>query len=135
MTEGYIAVVIELPNEDRVVRFRRVRCPAGDGASLKFLQKVVGGYIEHIGTPDGQYDYWVNEEGKLQGLRINNCATDLLGTMWPDWRGWDVLCGNVVITGNKGPETVDAPEGLWEMLQRAEWLNRVEFVDEIEGEG
>ncbi len=44
--------------------------------SLKFLQNVVGGYIEMVATKDGDIMV-LNEEGKLIGLEVNKKATDL----------------------------------------------------------
>lgn len=46
--------------------------------TLDELQKIVGGYIEIIGTPQGKI-LVINEEGKLKGLPINIAATDIAG--------------------------------------------------------
>jgi Domain of unknown function (DUF3846) len=134
VSRPYTAIVIEIPDDDDVVHIRRRRAPEGDGASLRFMQGIVGGYIEHLGMPDGKLDVWLNEEGKLEGLPINDVATNLLWQWDPRFRGQDVLVGNVVLTGNKGPETWDVPEGVWENLQKAcpAWLCQVEFVDETD---
>lgn len=140
MTRPYTAIVIELPDDEGIVTITRKRAPAGDGASLKFLQGAVGGYIEHLCTPydgpantwPGKLDFWMNEEGKLVGLPINNVATDFLWSVWPAFRGEDVLCGNVVLTGNKAPENADVPNGVWERLKAMPWLVTVVFVDEAE---
>ena len=43
--------------------------------SLENLQKMVGGYIEIVNTPDRKNLFVCNEEGKLQGLPINVAAT------------------------------------------------------------
>ena len=45
---------------------------------LSAVQKIVGGYIEHVGI-QGVGDLWCNEEGLLQGLPINHAATQLTG--------------------------------------------------------
>ena len=44
---------------------------------LLAVQKIVGGYIEHVDIQVG--DLWCNEEGLLQGLPINHTATQLSG--------------------------------------------------------
>ena len=50
-----------------------------DEPSLEQAQKFVGGYVEGITFPNGDY-LIVNEEGKLMGLPINEQATKL----WKD---------------------------------------------------
>ena len=50
-----------------------------DEPSLEQAQKFVGGYVEGITFPNGDY-LIINEEGKLMGLPINEQATKL----WKD---------------------------------------------------
>jgi hypothetical protein len=47
--------------------------------SLEKVQKLVGGYIQEVygGNPDVQY--WVNEEGLMRGLPLNEEASEILG--------------------------------------------------------
>jgi len=52
---------------------------AKDEPTLKSAQEFVGGYVEGISFPNGDY-LIVNEEGKLIGLPINEEATKL----WKD---------------------------------------------------
>jgi hypothetical protein len=132
---SYIAIVIALPDDQGVVKVSRRRAQE-DADSLGFLQGIVGGYLEHLSSPDGRLDFWFHEEGKMEHLRlpINNVATDLLWLVHPAFRGQDVLVGNVVLTGHKGPETADAPEGLWERLAAMNWQCRIEFNDELSDE-
>lgn len=47
----------------------------GKTFSLEELQEYVGGYIETIGSLDGDHIMVVNEEGKLMGLPFNYSAT------------------------------------------------------------
>lgn len=64
--------------------------------SLAHLQREVGGYVEHMTGPHGE-DLWWNEEGKLEGLRMNAGATQYLrkhGRLFPG----DYIAGNMVIT-------------------------------------
>ena len=47
-----------------------------DEPDLKTAQEFVGGYVEGISFPNGDY-LIVNEEGKLRGLELNEPATKL----------------------------------------------------------
>ena len=47
-----------------------------DEPTLESAQKFVGGYVEGISFPNGDY-LIVNEEGKLMGLELNEPATKL----------------------------------------------------------
>ena len=58
---------------------------------LKSAQEFVGGYVEGISFPNGDY-LIVNEEGKLRGLPVNEEATKL-------WR--DTFDNDNFITGRK----------------------------------
>ena len=58
---------------------------------LKSAQEFVGGYVEGITFPNGDY-LIVNEEGKLMGLPVNEEATKL-------WR--DTFDNDNFITGRK----------------------------------
>lgn len=66
--------------------------------SLKTLQDLVGGYIEHIGFSRG-VGILVNEEGKLLDLPPNFCLA-----------GKDMLAGNVLFVGEEGEEFTDIPD-------------------------
>ena len=62
-----------------------------DEPTLKSAQEFVGGYVEGIPFPNGDY-LIVNEEGKLMGLEVNEKATKL-------WR--DTFDNDNYITGRK----------------------------------
>ena len=62
-----------------------------DEPTLESAQAFVGGYVEGIPFPDGDY-LIVNEEGKLMGLEVNEKATKL-------WR--DTFDNDNYITGRK----------------------------------
>jgi len=47
--------------------------------TLKEAQAFVGGYVEGISMPNGDY-LIINEEGKLKGLPFNEEATKICGT-------------------------------------------------------
>jgi hypothetical protein len=63
---------------------------------LKSLQNAVGGYVQVIELED-DFTMWVNEEGKLLGLPVNEIAT----VIWEVRFGLDtdIICGDVVFTG------------------------------------
>ena len=62
-----------------------------DEPTLESAQKFVGGYVEGISFPNGDY-LIVNEEGKLRGLELNEPATKL-------WR--ETFDNDNFITGRK----------------------------------
>ena len=62
-----------------------------DEPTLESAQEFVGGYVEGITFPNGDY-LIVNEEGKLMGLEVNEKATKL-------WR--DTFDNDNFITGRK----------------------------------
>jgi hypothetical protein len=69
-----------------------------DVNGLSTMQGVVGGYIEHVSLPNGGSMY-VNEEGKIKGLPINESAT-FLAEVDPH----DVIVGDVLIMGDVNDE-------------------------------
>ncbi len=82
---------------------------AGDEPELEQLQRAVGGLIELVQVTFEGADRiaFINEEGKLKGLRYNQRATDI-------WHGdFDELVGPLVIL-------VPAPLTLDEKIARAE---------------
>ena len=50
-----------------------------DEPNLKEAQKFVGGYVEGITFPNGDY-LIINEEGKIMGLPLNEQASKLCNT-------------------------------------------------------
>ena len=78
------AVVIK---PDGTVKMQEI----GNGAAdLSVLQSLVGGYIEVVSVANSDFFLVVNEEGKLQGLRVNPIATAVYGTV-------DVIVGTAVM--------------------------------------
>ena len=80
-----------------------------DEPSLEQAQKFVGGYVEGITFPNGDY-LIINEEGKLMGLPINEQATKL-------WR--DTFDNDNYITGRK--DFVVGPAILIKKAALKEW--------------
>lgn len=86
-----------------------------DAVALRWCQEQVGGWIEAIyPARSSELRGWVayvNEEGKLHQLPINEPATDLaLRAGWLS--GGDVLVGPAVFLGMSGENTTDVPEAL-----------------------
>lgn len=84
------------------------------------LQERVGGYIEAVTSDDGKVTLWINEEGKLINLPVNELGTMLWHLVSPQMNGVDVLCGAVVVTGgvDSEGETMSIPDGLRQVLER-----------------
>jgi hypothetical protein len=84
------------------------------------LQERVGGWIEAVSSDDGEVTLWINEEGKLLGLPVNELGTTLWHIISPRMAGVDVLCGPVVVSGGTDPEgdTLSVPQGLLKVLEQ-----------------
>lgn len=76
--------------------------------SLEALQKLVGGYIEHVRFSD-KVGILVDEEGKLKDLAPN--------FFLPSVR--DELAGTVVFVGEAGEEFTDVPDEEASLIMRA----------------
>lgn len=74
---------------------------SADSNELLTLQMAVGGLIE-AKTLEGDYTLIMNEEGKLQGLPINERATEIWLANFPNFP--DVILGDVVIAGGVDDE-------------------------------
>ena len=75
-------------------------------ADAATLQRLVGGWIEAINGDD--WTAFVNEEGKLNRLPINQAGNRILGVLEWDAIGLDVVVGPLVILGpadSNGGET------------------------------
>lgn len=85
--------------------------------NLQDLQKTVGGHIEAIYCQDFGSGY-VNEEGKLENLPVNIIAT----LIWAKTNKWkkveDILCGDVIFTGevDKEGNTKDISDKFMELI-------------------
>jgi hypothetical protein len=74
---------------------------SADSNELLTLQMAVGGLIEPK-TLESGYTLIMNEEGKLQGLPINERATEIWLANFPNFP--DVILGDVVIAGGYDDE-------------------------------
>jgi hypothetical protein len=90
---------------------------------LKSLQNAVGGYVQVIELED-DFTMWVNEEGKLLNLPVNEIATVIWEVRFGI--GTDIICGDVVFTGgmDEDGETLTISEAniqrLAELVEGAE---------------
>jgi hypothetical protein len=69
--------------------------------SYATLSRAVGGMIEAVTLPSG-LTLWVNEEGKMDGLPVNDYATKLFTSAFGS--GIDIIVGNAIITGGADDE-------------------------------
>ena len=69
--------------------------------SYATLSRAVGGMIEAVTLPSG-LTLWVNEEGKMNGLPVNEYATRLFASAFG--AGIDIIVGNAIVTGGADDE-------------------------------
>lgn len=87
------AYIVKVDGSREIVEFEK-------GNSYDVLSKAVGGYIECVSFADN-LDMWVNEEGKLIGLPVNDYGT----VFWQSIYGaTDVICGDIIFTGGVDSE-------------------------------
>jgi hypothetical protein len=70
---------------------------------LKDYQDAVGGYIEPVNISEPGLTLYVNEEGKVRKMSLNERATALWWVFSPHARGHDLIVGDAVLTPD-GPE-------------------------------
>ena len=106
--------------------------PTADmGDSLKFLQNIVGGYIEFINLPKQGVVMVMNEEGKLHGLPTNVFASVLFYQNYQETR--DFIVGDVAFLSAEVDEYGD-PAGL-SNEQVNNLFNEMQFlIDEAQSE-
>ena len=101
--------IVSVPGEEPIM----LHCFPGDTLELEELQQIVCGYIESVPTvlakewsgEDGVGTVlFVNEEGKLKGLPVNEWATDISALYN------DVIVGNAVLMGVKGEDVIGLTE-------------------------
>lgn len=99
-----IRVIIKKPGD-------KVGVPTHIVPSLKRLQEIVGGYIEHITVQKGLV-ILCNEEGKILGLDPNFRIMDGFGNLI------DNVVGPVIVAGVDGEDFADVPISVdeWEKM-------------------
>jgi hypothetical protein len=98
---------------------------------LKSLQNAVGGYVQVIELED-DFTMWVNEEGKLLNLPVNEIAT----VIWEVRFGLDtdIICGDVVFTGgmDEDGETLTISEAnLQRLAELVEGLKSTRTITQV----
>jgi hypothetical protein len=97
---------------------QEVRFEELEHIGLQYLQTQVGGYVQAVGIPDVGVSFYLNEEGKLEGLPVNARASRLAHRHHAV-RPSDFIVGDVVVVG---PVTARGEEsGLSE--QQQDWLS------------
>lgn len=98
MSDKKISVLVSYPDHFEVVEVPR---------AIEAFQKLVGGYIEAVPRPrhDSGWFAYCNEEGKLNGLLVNEPANDFMDALYESeghqaFRFFDTLVGNIVWFSN-----------------------------------
>ena len=77
-----------------------VSLPDDDLERLAYLQKIVGGYVGRLPSPDGKKSLLANENGlHITGIEINQQATHIASAWWEQYYP---LLGNVILVDNDG---------------------------------
>ncbi|MEV6831201.1 DUF3846 domain-containing protein [Amycolatopsis sp. NPDC051102] len=81
-------------------------------------RQIVGGNLQIIGLDRPPAAIYLNEEGKLNRMRVNHRATTLAWVHNSAFRGNDVIVGSAVIVGppNRRGDDTSAPEDLVHLL-------------------
>lgn len=115
------AVIETLPSG--ITAVYRTNVADETGNALKGLQKAVGGYVDAIELRHpvtGEVaTMWINDEGKMNGLPVNEYATVLaIVSGWPGPAYGDFVVGTVAITGHdpETGETTPMGEGWMELI-------------------
>lgn len=87
----------------------------------KAIQAVVGGCFDLVASASGNTSFWVNDEGKLIGLPVNDVATKMLWDLNPAFVGQDYLVGTVLVTGGADENGDTLPVGIEGLQAAATW--------------
>jgi hypothetical protein len=88
------AVILKIDGTTSVAEFK-------SETSYAALSIAVGGYIERVRLLAHNIEMYLNEEGKIHRLPINEKATALWVASYGET---DVICGDVVLIGLVDPE-------------------------------
>lgn len=113
------AKALKIYARERVFEFIEVETDENGFIELETLQGAVHGTIEHVSIDrpecDG-IDMWINEEGKLNGLPLNQMATDLSAI----WRRGDFIVGDALVCAfNENGDAVGLSDAQEKTLRRA----------------
>jgi hypothetical protein len=122
--------VLVIPTDDTKAYLQVLDRPVGATSDLEALTALVGGWIESIGFNEESVVY-LNEEGKLEGLAVNDTANRLQRLADYSLMPGDFLVGQVVLigildaAGDHDGESHDVPQSVLDACQRA----GIEVVD------
>lgn len=102
-----IRVLLVPPGMEEPARI--VEITADPAKMLSALNGLVGGWIEGV-SGYGNWVAYVNEEGKIHGMRTNPRATVLAHVH--GWPKGDIICGPAVFLGRNGPEEKSVPDDI-----------------------
>lgn len=110
-----------------------IRLQQLDPTDLDAYQQIIGGNLQIISLDRPPAAMYLNEEGKLSGMRVNHRATALAWVHNSDFRGTDVIVGPTLIVGPADREGDDTsvPEDLADLLTNTEQY-RVQLWTESE---
>lgn len=89
-----------------------------DPNDLDAYQQIIGGNLQIVSLDRPPAAMYLNEEGKLNGMRVNHRATALAWVHNSDFRGSDVIVGPALIVGptNQHGDDTSVPEDLSDLL-------------------
>jgi hypothetical protein len=122
--------VLVIPTGDTKAYLQVIERPAGDTSDLAAMNALVGGWIERIFFDEASALY-LNEEGKLDGLPVNETANRLYLQAQYSLLPGDFLVGQVVLfgildaNGEHDGESHDVPQSVLDACTRA----GIEVVD------
>lgn len=87
-----------------------------DFSGLQDYQDAVGGFIEPVTVVESALTLYVNEEGKVRKMSLNERATALWWLLAPQARGHDLIVGDAVLL----PDQLDAGAELFDLLLRTD---------------
>ncbi|MEV6871455.1 DUF3846 domain-containing protein [Amycolatopsis sp. NPDC051128] len=95
-----------------------IRCQQIELHDVDALRQIVGGNLQIIGLDRPPAGMYLNEEGKLNRMRVNHRATTLAWVHNSAFRGNDVIVGSALIVGppNRHGDDTSAPEDLVDLL-------------------
>jgi hypothetical protein len=109
--DGPVRIIVIPQDIDQPIQLREIE------PVLDAMKEIVGGWLEVVPCAE-LGDMWVNEEGKLQGLRRNLFATHLAHECFAIMPG-DFIVGDVFLAGhNDKGDTVDVPDLTIEVMDR-----------------
>lgn len=108
------AIVIPV-DPDQPIRLQQI-----ERHDVDAFRRIVGGNLQIIGLDRPPAAMYLNEEGKLNRMRVNHRATTLAWVHNSAFRGRDVIVGSALIVGppNRHGDDTSAPDELADVLTK-----------------